>query len=187
MAGTTEPLALVLRSVETSEEIASAVVVAFVVVALPVITKLPLMVEDAVERKPARVVAPVSDAPEIVGEVPNTAAPVPVSSVSAAIRFADEGVPRKVATFAPRPETPVEIGRPVALVSTAAEGVPRFGVVKTGLLANTSAPVPVSSVTSEASSAEVSIEEEPRRPWKTDQSAEVRKPLVEAEAAWPLV
>ena len=160
---------------------------AFVVVEFPVITKLPLIVEEAVERKPASVVAPVRVAPEMVGEVPNTAAPVPVSSVRAAIRFADEGVPRKVATFAPRPETPVAIGRPVALVSVAADGVPRFGVVKAGELANTKAPLPVSSVMSVESSEEVSIDEEPSLPWKTDQSAEVRKPLVEAEAAWPLV
>ncbi len=42
------------------------------------------------------------------------------------------------------PVTPVVKGRPVALVSTAADGVPRFGVVKTGDVANaTTVPVPV--------------------------------------------
>ena len=60
--------------------IAKFVVVAFVVVEFPVMTRLPLMVEEAVERKPARVVAPVNVAPEIVGDVPKTSAPVPVSS-----------------------------------------------------------------------------------------------------------
>lgn len=64
----------------------------------------------------ARRVLPLSVAPESVGDVPNTAAPDPVSSVSAVARFADDGVPRKVATFAPKPETPVEIGSDVASV-----------------------------------------------------------------------
>lgn len=51
---------------------------------------------------------------ESVGEVPNTTAPLPVSSVIALARFAEDGVARKVATFEPNPETPVDIGRPVA-------------------------------------------------------------------------
>jgi len=83
----------------------------------------------------------------IVGEVPNTAKPVPVSSVIAAARLALEGVPRNVATPVPRPLTPVAIGKPVALVSTTAEGVPRAGVTNVGDVPNTNAPVPVSSVT----------------------------------------
>ena len=41
-----------------------------------------------------------------VGEVANTEAPVPVSSVSAASRLAEDGVASAVATFAPRPDTP---------------------------------------------------------------------------------
>lgn len=77
------------------------------------------------------------------GDVANTNEPVPVSSVTAARKLAEEGVPKKVATPAPRPETPVEIGSPVALVSVAADGVPRFGVVNDGEVANTTAPVPV--------------------------------------------
>ncbi len=48
------------------------------------------------------------------------------------------------------PVTPVVSGSPVALVSTAADGVPRFGVVRLGLVANTSAPDPVSSLTAAA-------------------------------------
>lgn len=73
------------------------------------------------------------------------AAPVPTSSVRAARRLALDGVPRKVATPVARPLMPVETGSPVALVKTAADGVPRFGVTKTGELAKTLAPVPVSS------------------------------------------
>ena len=40
--------------------------------------------------------------PVNVGEPANTNAPVPVSSVTALIRFADDGVAKKVATLAPK-------------------------------------------------------------------------------------
>jgi hypothetical protein len=92
-----------------------------------------------------------------VGLVANTKAPVPVSSVTAVLRFAEEGVAKNVATPVPSPLTPVEIGNPVALVSVAADGVPRFGVVSAGLLANTNAPVPVSSVTALAKLADEGV------------------------------
>jgi hypothetical protein len=48
-----------------------------------------------------------------VGLFAKTFAPVPVSSVSAAAKFALEGVAKKVATPEPKPETPVAIGSPV--------------------------------------------------------------------------
>lgn len=92
-----------------------------------------------------------------VGEVANTACPVPVSSVSAASKLALEGVARNVATPVPRPDTPVEIGRPVALVSVTEVGVPRIGVTNVGDVANTSAPDPVSFVTAAARFAEVGV------------------------------
>jgi len=41
------------------------------------------------------------------------------------------------------PLTPVDKGRPVALVSVKADGVPRFGVVKVGEVAKTTFPLPV--------------------------------------------
>ena len=85
-----------------------------------------------------------------VGEVARTRAPEPVSSVTAAARFALDGVPRNVATFAARPETPVEIGKPVQLVNVPLAGVPSAGVTNVGEVAKTSAPEPVSSVTREA-------------------------------------
>jgi hypothetical protein len=69
-----------------------------------------------------------------VGLVANTAEPVPVSSVSAERKFALDGVPRNVAMPVPRPDTPVEIGRPVALVSVPDAGVPSAGVVRVGLV-----------------------------------------------------
>lgn len=85
-----------------------------------------------------------------VGLVANTKAPLPVSLVTAAARFAEEGVPRKVAIPVPNPVTPVEIGKPVALVSTPALGVPISGVTRAGDVAKTSAPEPVSLVTAVA-------------------------------------
>jgi hypothetical protein len=78
-----------------------------------------------------------------VGEVANTNEPEPVSSVIAEARLALDGVAKRVATPVPKPLTPVEIGRPVALVKTAALGVPRAGVTRVGLVANTLLPVPV--------------------------------------------
>jgi hypothetical protein len=89
------------------------------------------------------------------GLVLNTRLPVPVSSVTAANRFELLGVAKKVATPFPRPAIPVDTGRPVALVRLAKDGVPMFGVVRTGLVANTRAPEPVSSETTPASWAEV--------------------------------
>jgi hypothetical protein len=62
---------------------------------------------------------------------------------------------RAVATLVPRPLTPVLMGKPVALVKVALEGVPRAGVISVGLVANTADPVPVSSVKAPASCADV--------------------------------
>lgn len=140
-----------------------------------------------------------------VGLVPNTSAPDPVSSVTAAAKFALLGVARNVATFAPRPDIPVLIGKPVQLarvpldgvpsappltttapavptftpnavatpvpspaipvltgkpvqfVSVPLVGVPNTGVTKVGLVANTKAPEPVSSVREAARFADVGV------------------------------
>ena len=51
--------------------------------------------------------------------------------------------PRAVAILSPKPETPVDMGKPVALVKTAAEGVPKAGVTRAGDVARTTAPEPV--------------------------------------------
>jgi hypothetical protein len=67
-----------------------------------------------------------------VGAVANTFAPVPVSSVSIAAMFADDGVARNVATPVPRPDTPVLIGRPVVLVRVPEDGVPNAPPFTTG-------------------------------------------------------
>ena len=84
---------------------------------------------------------------DIVGAVPNTKAPEPVSSVTAASKLADDGVAKNVAMPVPNPLTPVLIGSPVQLVKVPDVGVPNIGVTKVGLVANTNAPDPVSSVT----------------------------------------
>jgi hypothetical protein len=86
-----------------------------------------------------------------VGDVAKTLAPLPVSSVKAAAKFALDGVARKVATPVPRPDTPVLIGKPVAFVKVALVGVPRIGVTKVGEVANTAEPLPVSSLKAVAS------------------------------------
>ena len=67
-----------------------------------------------------------------VGLVVNATVPDPASSVNADARFAEDGVARNVATPVPRPEIPVDTGRPVALVSVRLVGVPKlepFGTV----------------------------------------------------------
>jgi hypothetical protein len=90
-----------------------------------------------------------------VGVLAKTLAPVPVSSVSAAAKLAEDGVAKKVATLAARPDTPVEIGRPVQLVRVPEVGVPNNGVVRVGDVANTKAPLPVSSEITPANSEDV--------------------------------
>ena len=106
---------------------------------------VPLMLIEAV---PVRLVTtPDAGVPRAgvtnVGLLANTKAPVPVSSVTAAARLAELGVAKKVATPEPKPEMPVETGKPVALVKVAEDGVPRAGVTSVGLVARTLLPVPV--------------------------------------------
>lgn len=69
-----------------------------------------------------------------VGLVANTNAPEPVSSVTAAAKFALLGVAKKVAIPVPSPEIPVPTGSPVTLVMTPDAGVPRAGAVIVGLV-----------------------------------------------------
>jgi hypothetical protein len=92
-----------------------------------------------------------------VGDVANTKDPEPVSSLTADAKLALVGVAKNVATPVPSPDTPVEIGKPVAFVNVALVGVPRIGVTKVGLVANTNDPEPVSSVTALARFALVGV------------------------------
>jgi hypothetical protein len=114
----------------------------------------------------------------IVGLVANTSEPEPVSSVTAEARLALEGVPRNVATPVPRPLIPVDTGRPVAFVSVALLGVPSAGVTSVGLFANTSEPVPVSSVTALAKLAELGVARKVATP--------VPNPLMPVETGRPV-
>ena len=70
----------------------------------------------------------------IVGCVLNTSRFVPVSFVTAAAKFALDGVAKNVATPVPNPLTPVLIGSPVAFVKVALAGVPRIGATNVLLL-----------------------------------------------------
>ena len=66
----------------------------------------------------------------MVGLVPNTRAPDPVSSVIALARFALEGVASQVATPVPKPVSPPTGS--VQFVKVPLWGVPRIGVTKVG-------------------------------------------------------
>jgi len=110
-------------------------VLLFTVVVVPFTIKSPLNV------KLAALTVPVN-----VGDALNTKVEEPVSSVMAAAKLAELGVAKNVATPVPKPDTPVEMGRPVQLVNVPLVGVPRTGVTNVGVLANTKAPEPVSSV-----------------------------------------
>ena len=96
----------------------------------PAATKLPPDVMPPVaEMVPLALIAaaaavPVNVGLEMVGLVPRTTDPVPVEEVVPVPPLATGSVP----------VTPVVRGRPVALVRTAAEGVPRAGVVSVGLV-----------------------------------------------------
>ena len=85
-----------------------------------------------------------------VGLVAKTNKPEPVSSVTAAAKLAEEGVAKNVATPAPRPETPVLIGKPVPFVSVTDEGVPKAGVTSVGEVDITTLPVPVMALLTSA-------------------------------------
>ena len=128
----------------------SVVVVLLTVVVVPFTVKLPptVMLPDAL------MVAKLA-VPENVGLALNTTVLVPVSSVSAEAKLALEGVAKKVAIPVPNPEIPVLTGRPVQFVKVPLEGVPRTGVTSVGLVANTSAPEPVSSEITPANSEDV--------------------------------
>jgi len=74
---------------------------------------------------------------------------------------------------------------PVRFVTTPLLGVPKAGVTKTGLVANTAAPVPVSLVSAAASCAEVN---DPRlAALPVEVTAPVRFALVVTVAALPVV
>jgi hypothetical protein len=76
----------------------------------------------------------------IVGDVPNTKAPLPVSSVIAEAKFALVGVTKNVPIPVANPDIPVDIGSPVQLVKTPETGVPNAGEVSVGLVVTVNTP-----------------------------------------------
>jgi len=88
--------------------------------------------------------------PVKAGDTDKTTFPVPVSSVKANAKLAEEGAPKNPATLVPNPLTPEEIGNPVALVRVPDAGVPNTGPVIIGevkvLLVNVSVPAKVAKI-----------------------------------------
>ena len=98
-------------------------------------------VTPVVKGKPVKFVATPDDGVPIagvtsVGDILSTTEPVPVEVV----------VPVPPFAIGRDPTTPVVRGKPVALVSTAAEGVPSAGVTSVGDVLSTTEPVPVEVV-----------------------------------------
>jgi len=102
----------------------------------------------------------------VIPDVSPVAVPVrfvaaPLEGVPRAHPFTtgDHAVPmftaRAVAIPVPSPDTHVEIGSPVRLVATQDAGVPKAGVTRVGEVANTKAPLHVSSLITHFSSSEV--------------------------------
>jgi len=90
---------------------------------------------DPVVIRPGALRLPVIVGLAIVGDEERTGLPEPVTALD-----------RPDATPVPKPDTPVEIGRPVPFVSVTADGVPRFGVVSAGDVERTTAPVPFAAL-----------------------------------------
>ena len=145
--------------------VAAPVAVKEVKVVAPVTPNVPPIVSLFVTLKLVNVEVPALTPPVKVNEVPvaapitgvtkvgvlaNTKAPVPVSSVTALIKFELVGVAKNEAIPVPKPLIPEAIGKPVALVKVALDGIPKFGVVKRGLvnvlLVKVSVPASVASV-----------------------------------------
>ena len=110
--------------------VVGAIVVALAMVGAAALTALKLLNERLVP-----VAAPITGVTN-VGVLANTFAPVPVSSVRAANKFALDGVVKNVATPVPKLDTPVAIGKPVQLVNVPLCGVPSTGVTKVELVNN---------------------------------------------------
>jgi hypothetical protein len=136
-------VALVLGKVIVVESVPSSVKLLFTVRVLPSRMVRVLPVAGAVMVTLLMLVAEATPRTGVVrvGLVAKTKRPEPVSSVTAAARLALEGVARKVATFAPKPDTPVEMGSPVQLVNVPEAGVPRTGATRVSVVPSVVAPV----------------------------------------------
>ena len=133
----------------------------------------------------------------IVGDVANTAEPAPVSSVKAVRSWADVNDPKDVA-LPTEVTAPVKLALvmaepavkptavPVAFVATKNVGVPKSGATKTGALANTKAPVPVSSVTAVRKLVDEGVAKNVAMPAPKPETPEaIGKPVALIRSAWP--
>ena len=153
------PVVVNAVNVDVPDAVSDVKLVAPVTPKVPPTVSLPLTVELVIDEVPADktpvnvnevpVAAPITGETK-VGVLANTKAPVPVSSVTALIKFELVGVAKNDTIPVPKPLIPVAIGKPVALVKVALDGVPIFGVVKTGLVnvlfVNVSVPLMVANV-----------------------------------------
>ena len=101
--------------------VVGAIVVALAMVGAAVLTALKLLSARLVP-----IAAPMTGVTN-VGVFANTAAPVPVSSVSTVRRLALLGVVKNVATPVPKLDTPLAIGKPVQFVNVPEVGIPNIG------------------------------------------------------------
>jgi hypothetical protein len=138
MAEHENPVPLVhVKALPTTLQLGTASAVGLAVDADP----LPRMVlavcvaRSEIVTRPFAVRLPVIVGAAMVGDVARTAPPEPVTAF-----------PKAVATPVPRPEIPVDAGRPVAFVNVADEGVPSAGETSVGELDRTADPVPVAEV-----------------------------------------
>ena len=115
------PVAMAEPVAPVPDRVAPTIILKSLIVS--VVELIVVVVPDTV-RSPPTMRLLVFTVPVKVGEAENTSEPVPVSPVTAAARFALVGSPRNAATRLPRPEIPVETGRPVQLVRIPEAGVP---------------------------------------------------------------
>jgi hypothetical protein len=108
-------------------------VVGAMVVALAIVGAAALTALNPLNERLVPVAAPMTGVTN-VGVLANTFAPVPVSSVKAAAKFALDGAAKKVATPVPNPLTPVATGKPVQLVKVPLATVPSAGATIVALV-----------------------------------------------------
>jgi hypothetical protein len=123
-------VAAVMVTTAATPEINTIGVVGAIVAALAMVGAAALTALKLLNERLVPVAAPITGVTN-VGVLANTFAPVPVSSVKAANKFALDGVAKNVATLVPKPLTPVATGKPVQLVKVPLAGVPSTGAVNT--------------------------------------------------------
>jgi len=127
--------AAVIFTIAVVPETKTIGVVGAMVVALAIVGAAALTALKPLSERLVPVAAPMTGVAN-VGDVANTAAPVPVSSVKAARKLALLGVVKNVDIPEPKPLTPVATGKPVQLVKVPLAGVPSTGATSVELVNN---------------------------------------------------